>query len=51
MSRQQYPGAKKFRVAFKAIKGKETLASLSAKYGIAPTMISKWKKRTARKRQ
>ncbi len=44
MSRQQYPGAKKFRVALEAIKGKETLASLSAKYGIAPTMISKWKK-------
>ncbi len=44
MSRQQYPGAKKFRVALEAIKGKETLASLSAKHGIAPTMISKWKR-------
>lgn len=44
MSRQQYPGVKKFRVALEAIKGKETLASLSDKHGIAPNLISKWKK-------
>ena len=46
MSRQQYSGGKKFQVALEAItiKGKETIAALSSKYGIAPTLISKWKK-------
>ena len=44
MSRQQYSGSKKFRVALEAIKGKETIAALSSQYGIAPTLISKWKK-------
>ena len=44
MSRQQYSGSKKFKVALEAVKGKDTIASLSNKYGIAPTLISKWKK-------
>jgi transposase len=44
MSRQQYSGGKKFQVALEAIEGKETIAALSSKYGIAPTLISKWKK-------
>ncbi|QGP54137.1 hypothetical protein PsalMR5_01576 [Piscirickettsia salmonis] len=41
MSRQQYSGSKKFQIALEAIKGKE---ALSTKHGIAPTLISKWKK-------
>ena len=44
MSRQQYSGSKKFKVALEAVKGKNTIASLSNQYGIAPTLISKWKK-------
>ena len=44
MSRKQYTGAKKFQVALEAIRGKETLAALSDKHGIAPNLISKWKK-------
>ncbi|APS84903.1 helix-turn-helix domain-containing protein [Piscirickettsia salmonis] len=43
MSRQQYSGSKKFQIALEAIKGKETIAALSTKHGIAPTLISKWK--------
>jgi transposase len=44
MSRKKYPGSRKFLVVLEAIKGKDTLAALSDKYGIAPTLISKWKK-------
>ena len=44
MSRKKYTGSQKFRVALEAVKGKETIASLSAKHGIAPVLISKWKK-------
>ncbi|QGP55623.1 hypothetical protein PsalMR5_03083 [Piscirickettsia salmonis] len=44
MSRQQYSGSKKFQIALEAIKGKETIAALSTKHGIAPILISKWKK-------
>ncbi|WP_395167927.1 IS3 family transposase [Piscirickettsia salmonis] len=44
MSRQQYSSSKKFQIALEAIKGKETIAALSTKHGIAPTLISKWKK-------
>lgn len=44
MSRKKYSGNQKFRVALESIKGKETLAVLSNKHGIAPTLISKWKK-------
>ena len=44
MSRKKYTGSQKFRVALEAVKGKETIASLSAKHGIAPALISKWKK-------
>jgi len=42
MSRKKYTGSQKFRVALEAVKGKETIASLSAKHGIAPALISKW---------
>jgi transposase len=34
MSRQQYSGSKKFKVALEAVKGKDTIASLSNQYGV-----------------
>ena len=33
----------KFKVAIEAIKGDLTLAELSSKYGVASSLVSKWK--------
>ena len=41
--RKQYGAAFKAKVALEAIKGEETLASLSTKYGVGQTQISNWK--------
>jgi transposase len=44
MSRKQYTGAQKFKIALEAIKGKQTIAELSLRYYVAPNLISRWKK-------
>jgi transposase len=44
MQRKRYDPEFKARVAFEALKGEETLSSLSSKYGIHPNQITKWKK-------
>jgi transposase len=41
--RQQYSSSFKAKVALEAIKEDSTLAQLSAKYHVNPTLISKWK--------
>ena len=41
--RKQYGASFKAKVALEAIKGEETLASLSTKYGVGQTQISNWK--------
>ncbi len=42
-SRKQHSAAFKAQVALEALKERETLAELSARYGIAQEMISRWK--------
>lgn len=42
-SRRKYSSKFKGEVALAAIKGEETLASLSQKYDLHPTQITKWK--------
>jgi transposase len=42
-SRKKYNSKFKGEVALAAIKGEETLASLSQKYELHPTQITKWK--------
>ena len=44
MSKKQYTGIQKFKVAMDACKGDLTIAEISAKYSVAPSVISKWKK-------
>ena len=44
MQRKRYDPEFKAKVAFEALKGEETLSSLSSKYGIHPNQITKWKK-------
>lgn len=42
--RQKHSGAFKAKVAIEALQERESLSELSKKYGIHPTMISRWKK-------
>ena len=42
-SRRKHSAAFKAEVALAAIKERETLSELSARYGINPTVISTWK--------
>ncbi|NLH29488.1 MAG: transposase [Bacteroidales bacterium] len=42
-SRRKHSAAFKAEVALAAIKERETLSELSARYGIHPTVISTWK--------
>ncbi len=41
--RKQYSPSFKAKVALEALKDKETLAELSKKFEVHPTMIGKWK--------
>ena len=41
--RRKFSGAYKARVAIEALKERETLAELSKRFEVHPTMISKWK--------
>jgi transposase len=41
--RKKYSAEFKAKVALEAIKGEETMAQLSAKYGVHPNMIAQWK--------
>lgn len=43
-TRKKYDSKFKAKVALEAIKERETLNELAAKYGISPVMISRWKK-------
>ena len=43
-SRKKYDAKYKAKVAIEAIKERETLSELAAKYGVSPVMISRWKK-------
>jgi transposase len=42
-TRRKFTGAFKAKVAIEALKERETLAELSKRYEVHPTMISKWK--------
>jgi transposase len=42
--RTQYPPEFKAKVALAALRNEQTLAELSAHYGVHPTMINQWKK-------
>ena len=44
VTRKRYSAEFKSKVALEAIKGELTLAELSAKHGIHPTMIATWKR-------
>ena len=44
VTRKRYSAEFKSKVALDAIKGEETLAELSAKHGVHPTMIAQWKR-------
>jgi transposase len=41
--RKKYPALFKIKVAAEAISGELSLAQLSAKYGVHPSLISRWK--------
>ena len=43
-TRKKYDVKFKATVAIEAIKERETLNELAAKYGVSPVMISRWKK-------
>ncbi len=43
-TRKKHSAAFKAEVALAAIKERETLSELSARYGVHPTVISNWKK-------
>ncbi len=45
--RKRYSAAFKAKVALEALRGEKTLAELSTKYGVHPTMITGWKKKAA----
>ncbi|KMY65638.1 transposase [Desulfocarbo indianensis] len=42
--RKTHSASFKSKVALEAIKGEMTVAELSVKYGVHPTMVTKWKK-------
>jgi transposase-like protein len=42
-TRKQYTGNQKFKVALDACRGNLTIAELSKKYSIAPSLIQRWK--------
>ena len=42
-TRKQYTGNQKFKVALDACRGNLTVAELSKKHGVAPSLIQKWK--------
>jgi transposase len=42
-SRRKFTGAFKAMVAIEALKERESLAELSKRYGVHPTIISRWK--------
>ena len=43
-SRKKYDTKFKAKVAIEALKERETLSELAAKYEVSPVMISRWKK-------
>ena len=43
--RKRYAASFKAKVALEALRGEETMAELSAKYGVHPNMIAGWKKK------
>lgn len=43
--RRSFPAEFKARVALEALSGAHTMSELSAKHGVHPNMISKWKRR------
>ena len=43
-TRKKYDAKFKAKVAIEAIKERETLNELAAKYGVSPVIISRWKK-------
>lgn len=43
-ARRKYDASFKAKVAIRAIRERETLSELSAKYEVSPVMISRWKK-------
>jgi transposase len=43
-TRKQYTGEFKAKVALAAMRGDETIAQLSSRYGVHSTMINKWRK-------
>ena len=42
--RKKYPAEFKAKVALEAIKGDETVQQLASRFGVHPTMITRWKK-------
>ncbi len=43
MIRKRFEAGFKAKVAMEAVKGEQTLAEISSKYGVHPNVISKWK--------
>lgn len=43
-SRRKFTGAFKAQVAIEALKERESLAELSKRFGVHPTVINRWKK-------
>ena len=44
MQRKKYNAAFKAKVALELVKGQNTLNEIATKYGVHPTMITRWKK-------